>query len=1164
MRRVVPILLVALLLSALVPLSNANSGRAINVDLAVEDISISYPDYNNRSKYQVFSSNHPIDNFDRPKMLYVTDGVIGVEMNINIVVENKGNVQSGTINVEVLILHNEYTRFELLNTTQGMNPLSSSSNGSVDVLWTPTYSGNHTLAISVTNSLGDDDQSNNQRSRHLTVAYHYDNCVNLSQWTTTGEWNVNSGVFMSQSNSFHVGNGEYSNYSPNTVSTLTSPVFNLADSISNPNTAIGYSMWYTGGAASGDQLKGYVKSDTGLWEETFTLQGVIDNDFFEVVSWNTFNAQYNGKNSYLLPLQNKYFHSSSQLRFTFSSDAVDNDIGYWIDDLVIIYEQAAKKEEFQIQVSGLSIIGGLPNDWSTTRLEMTNTGNISSRFTPTVSGVPDNWTYYFAYTNGASIGSSGIELLPGETREFDLRVFIDENESQGNIPITVNVSSNIYPDVESSAQSIIKILPDRQPEIIVPEFTPRCQPGLTCNIPITIENIGEATDVFELSMVDKNVPTGWNLDFALNQTNDILVRVDKPVIIWLDVTVPSGEEPDVTAQIWLTATSTNDSRRYDTKVIEISAAMISNAEISLDSQSPTGNIIDPGDSYDVVFRIWNNASRIDIFQPQIEFTEITGWNVELLNSPDLAISSGSSSTFTVRITAPNNAQAGDIGPAIYAKALSIRSSEVINAISWQGLSVNSLEDVSLSLLDYPTTLTPGIPVLISVEVINEGNGPTTVILDLPWSPNSWEWWAISDGANVTDGISLSVPYDLDNVKQIDVWLLLPSLEAPGEFHEITISSMPASGEDVNLTRNSVMFESITETIRQPRLDGFAQESVIETNSTFTFNATAWNIGNAVDNNIRARLVVQSSQSNEEIVGFLSTNTGLSKAEGEWMYLNLGPTQSIELIADVIISQDCDLNTIISATIELEGGMNDLGEPILESISAAIIVSERRYVELQEIEKPDKILYEETPRIIWINLSSTSTQKEIFDVEATVPSGWGMICDGYTIHIDKQRIEIDAGHLTKQKYDMRCEVLRESGDYSGNVNLYINGSDMRISYQYSEDIDWQEETSENEISGGMIASGIGGFTLIVFAIFILLKRRRISENEYSDNDDFEEVPISGPPATVLNGPPATIQATPDPMEEYQRQLEEYNRKMAEYQQWQQAQGSQTNSNSNNHE
>ena len=44
-----------------------------------------------------------------------------------------------------------------------------------------------------------------------------------------------------------------------------------------------------------------------------------------------------------------------------------------------------------------------------------------------------------------------------------------------------------------------------------------------------------------------------------------------------------------------------------------------------------------------------------------------------------------------------------------------------------------------------------------------------------------------------------------------------------------------------------MFESVTDTIRQPQLDGIAVEKVVETNSTFSFNATAWNIGNAADN-----------------------------------------------------------------------------------------------------------------------------------------------------------------------------------------------------------------------------------------------------------------------------------------------------------------------------
>ena len=97
-------------------------------------------------------------------------------------------------------------------------------------------------------------------------------------------------------------------------------------------------------------------------------------------------------------------------------------------------------------------------------------------------------------------------------------------------------------------------------------------------------------------------------------------------------------------------------------------------------------------------------------------------------------------------------------------------------------------------------------------------------------------------------------------------------------------------------RQCVMFEAITETIRQPRLDGFVGESVVETNSTFSFNATAWNIGNAADYSIRARLVIQTSPPSQEVVGFLSTANGLSKGTGEWINLNLGATESIDLFA----------------------------------------------------------------------------------------------------------------------------------------------------------------------------------------------------------------------------------------------------------------------------
>ena len=1164
MGRLLPMFVLTLLIPSYALVAVADSGRSVNVDLDVTGISITYPDNANQSLYQMFSSNYPIAGFNKPEMLYVTDGVVGVELNLNVVIENLGTVQSGYVDVEVMVLHNEYTRFELLNTTRGMSPISGSSSGSLDILWTPYYSGNHTLIIQVTNALGDDNPSNNQQTRHLTIAYHYDNCLDMSQWTSTGDWNVNSDVYISQSSAFHVGNGQFSSYSALTTSTLTSPTFNVADDVSGHNSAIGYSFFYTGGAGSGDEMKGYVKDETGNWDETFTMQNVIDNNFQDGLDWNTFTASYNGKSSPLLPLTNSHFHTTTQLRFTFTTDAVDSDIGYWIDELVIIYDQAAKKKEFQIETSGVSTLGGLPGDWSTTRFEMTNTGNISARYIPSATGIPSNWTHYFAYPTGASIGSTGVELLPGESREFDLKVLIDENASQGNIPVTVNVTSNIYADIEDGVDSIIKILPDRLPDIIRPDPKPRCAPGTTCQFPVIIENIGEATDVFALAIEDKNVPAGWNIALSTNQSSNVLVRVSTPAQVWLSATVPSSAEPDVTAEVWLTAASTNDTRRYDTETIEVAAAMTSVAEISIDTGTDSEIFIDPGGSHDVTFRIWNNATRIDIFDVGVIFTELSGWSVELLDSPELAIAAGSSSTFSVQITSPDNAQANDLGPRLTPSAISSRSGEFISGEDWQGSRINAVRDVSLELLEYPNTLTPGIPIQVSVEVTNNGNGQDTAVIDLPWSPNTWKWWAMADGVNVSDGIDLSVSYDLDNVKQVDVWILLPPLESPGELHEITLRVSPENGIDVNSEDNSQMFESVTATIRQPKLEGSSGEYVVETNSTFSFNATAWNIGNAADSTIRARLVLQTSQSSEEIIGFLTTSNGLSKSNGEWISLNLGPTQFVNLFADVVISPNCDLNTIISATIELEGGNDELGRPVTKSITVGLLVGERRNVELENVIPSEKEIEPNSPYIIWVNLTSTSTKSEIFDVYAIAPEGWGIICDGNPTHIQTSKIELDSGHIIQQSYDMRCEVLRESGDYFGTYTIFVNGSDSRIEYKISDTIRWSKPTSDESNATVIVASGVGIF-VITFIVIILFLRREANDEEVEEiYDEAELLPTQGPPSTAFIGPPATRELEVDPMVEYQRQVEEYNRKMAEYNAWQHAQGSHVTVESSKHE
>ena len=127
MRRLLSLLLVALLLPSFSQLSTATSGRAVNIDLAVGDISISYPDTTNSSLYQMFSSNYPIANFNRPADLYVTDSIIGVEIEIDVIIQNQGTVQSGSVDFNLLVLHNEYQHFALLNFSNTMSPINVDS-----------------------------------------------------------------------------------------------------------------------------------------------------------------------------------------------------------------------------------------------------------------------------------------------------------------------------------------------------------------------------------------------------------------------------------------------------------------------------------------------------------------------------------------------------------------------------------------------------------------------------------------------------------------------------------------------------------------------------------------------------------------------------------------------------------------------------------------------------------------------------------------------------------------------------------------------------------------------------------------------------------------------------------------------------------------------------
>ena len=82
------------------------ASRATNVDISVTDVSYSYTTSTDSDNYRMFSSNYPILNFNRPEQLFVIDAMVNVPIDIQITVNNFGTANSGTVSLNVIVLHN--------------------------------------------------------------------------------------------------------------------------------------------------------------------------------------------------------------------------------------------------------------------------------------------------------------------------------------------------------------------------------------------------------------------------------------------------------------------------------------------------------------------------------------------------------------------------------------------------------------------------------------------------------------------------------------------------------------------------------------------------------------------------------------------------------------------------------------------------------------------------------------------------------------------------------------------------------------------------------------------------------------------------------------------------------------------------------------------------
>ncbi|MBL6885026.1 MAG: hypothetical protein ISR21_04955, partial [Candidatus Poseidoniaceae archaeon] len=858
--------------------------------------------------------------------------------------------------------------------------------------------------------------------------------------------------------------------------------------------------------------------------------GTVDQSFIDGQDYRTFTVNDGGIMSPLIPVPQEHFHAQTQFRFLFESDATLTDIGYYFDELVIVYDQKVRAEEYALSSNGISTDGSVPGEWGAVRVEVVNDGNISDSILPQIIGLPAEWEVYYANPNGVSINEqSGVLLAPGESKLIDIKIKPDENATTGFQQMTFRGESSQYSDVNTTLPMQFQVMPDREPYILRPEVAPACPPGSSCPFSLEVQNRGDATDVFVLDLDTSNLGQGWNVNFGWTQSENVLVRPDTPVNVDFILTVPETAIPDSMYEFSLTATSQNISTRSHTQDIDVSASMISDASVGM-TQEQKNNIweMDAGDSISIEFTIWNNASRQDIFSISIDHFDVGSWVIESPPTQAAVVNSQSSATFRIEVTSPTTAQAGDMAPSITPTITSQRSGMVFEGAEFDEISVRTVSDLRLTLIEAPIKLKPGVPTQLTVDVENNGNGPVEAVLTTESIPESWSWWVRIDNMNHSGPIELSARYDNEYAVTLDIMILLPSEERAGEIHTLSFSVENSEGlPDIMNSDNVIEFDTITAAVRIPSLFANMTESTAAVGDSSSVSVTVKNIGNAVDDSFVVMASVSVSPPNDELMSFLSVgDSGASLPMGLYNPFVMAAGQEMVVKVDMIIPDSMQLNSRIVVSFEVIAGNNAENKPYELVHDVLILVDSQRVLNAELSQTMNGTTESGTGVPFWLNLTSTSSQDEIYNVEISKPQGWQIVCLGLLVNESGRNFEFEPGHISPQYEDIKCELHRIEGPLEGNLQFVVESEDGVLSWQDEQFYVFEQmETEQFEMNAEVLATSIAGFLFAAVILTLLLRKRSNRETEEMYDSHPKTIPLF---ETVENvqGPPISS-PTPEP-------------------------------------
>jgi len=1111
-RRRAVLLAVLLVMSALTITAGATSSRVSGIDVRPVSWDIVYTNNADFQNYGILSSHDPSAlGLNRPSNLWIVDGMVNVSLRVEVVVENIGTTASGQFNVQIVIEHDEYQEFILFDQTAGVGNLAAGATTTITATWIPNYGGNHSMWAETLHT-NDDNGGNDRLNRHLTIGMMYDTCETAGQWTMGTGWSRSSETSLSGSYTYHVGGAtSSSNYGNNWNTYLESQLLKTGDAHPSPTRGYGVGFFYTGDVLAGDGLNVDVWTGTG-WQRISgnTIDGFVDGDMSDGSSW---VIQINTVNGQVVPwysIPPSAMNNDFKIRFSFSSDASGTSIGYWLEDIVLFYDQKAFREEYSVLLTAGQSGHARAGEWAEQPLTLRNNGNLTDQISPSLSGLPNGWNAKFQHMSGSQIPTgTTLDLAPGESRNIKLLVQPPAGTPMGSQNLDVTISSSEQ-HTSDTVQVTVTIDPAYQPEWEQGAHNHLCLPGDTCDFQLWLENAGDGQDTFSISTSEILSHSGWTWGLTWDQTSSVTIAAGAGEYISISANVPSSALTGMKATTDFIATSQADTSKTSVLRSNVTASMVSSGSVAVDpADIPEGGWwIEPGGSATVPFTIWNNATRQDTYTFSLETAnDLRGWSITLPSNTDVVISQGGVARLLVTITAATNAQANDPVPTIIPHAISSESGTEATSYQFYDVRVSMMHDLQLSLSQTPTLILPGQATAFAFEVENAGNGPELLMMAVEGIPSGWQWWVEVDGALVSGPVTLTPEYEQGHIVNGVVWVEAPGSEEPGQVLDFTITATPYEGEDAFPDDNSVFVTVQT----QQTVVAMITELPAEFTSAYIGQELSWDVtlsndGNSYDNTLRARVMVDSIRTGMLVQ--MESDRGIGQLNG-WVEMPLGGGEYELLTITFLTFDDFPLGQSVVITLEVESTWGGEATVIVRT-EHTVMVDQRRDLEVvSSLLEPYLFLPSET-HAFTIDITTRSTMPITVELQITSPDSVEITCRPRTQSGEYRLLLPIAMNGIEQTQTFTCDFTIASDDQARTVYLTIvddDGEEVWNSGPIHMKTPILEETGGFSWSSvlGVQAIAISAAVLfiaffLVMSVLILRRRKHLTELEELEEEE----------------------------------------------------------------